>query len=109
MTHRTATWSMKVFGIYLFVLSALLIVAPNHRVAVPLRPPSFPGTSAPDVQEASPGLHRAARPARRGDGRVRVRRRLLDPLRIAADLSIPGAAAAARDADRGGAGGRALA
>ena|SRR5438067_1455020 len=29
MTHRTATWSMKVFGIYLFVLSALLIVAPN--------------------------------------------------------------------------------
>ena len=29
MAHRTATWSMKVFGVYLFVLGALLTVAPN--------------------------------------------------------------------------------
>lgn len=46
MTHRAATWSMKVFGLYLFALSALLIVAPN---AV-LLPFGIPPTNDPWIR-----------------------------------------------------------
>jgi hypothetical protein len=46
MTHRTATLSMKVFGIYLFVLSTLLIVAPN----VVLLPFGIPPTNDPWIR-----------------------------------------------------------
>jgi hypothetical protein len=46
MTHRTATLSMKVFGIYLFALSVLLIVAPN----LVLLPFGIPPTSDPWIR-----------------------------------------------------------
>ena len=46
MSHPTATWSMKVFGIYLFVLSTLLIVVPN---AV-LLPFGIPPTNDPWIR-----------------------------------------------------------
>jgi hypothetical protein len=46
MTHRTATLSMKVFGIYLFALGALLMVAPN----VVLLPFGIPPTNDPYIR-----------------------------------------------------------
>lgn len=46
MTHRTATLSMKVFGIYLFALAALLMVAPNAL----LLPFGIPPTNDPWIR-----------------------------------------------------------